>query len=201
MWRMKAGRGVIALALAMGLGGCVKTHNLDMSVPPPGLRPQIGGADEIAAKVSISDQRLDQTTIGTGHAQGNRLILVANQPLPDVIRRGIETELAAYGFGIGNGPPYLLVDIAKADSSSHSPAPFAIDVWAEVELKASVLNAEGGTIYAKTYRGVDEGKAGNIWNGLDEAKPQLEKVLAMTIHAMVEDDSMVRALFSARPRR
>lgn len=193
----------LALVAVLALGACVQTWNTNLALAPPGQRLKVSGADRVGVKVSVADGRLDKTHIGTGTGAGNSgatWLLVSRQPIEEVTAKGVEAEMVARGFRLGDGPAFLLVDIQHADclgETGGAMGPVALS--AEVVLAAQVLDASGRVLHANTYRASDQ-RRGNMFKGFAGAPVVLQEVIARAIRDMGDDDRLQQALYEAGGR-
>lgn len=190
----------LALALALVLGGCTVSRDTSLVLAEPDLRLKRGGAENVGIKVSVSDVRADKTSIGTVQNTPSQIKynLVATQPIELAVEKGVIAEFRSRGFRMADGPPFLLVDVEKADSLMNGGA---WDVRAHCSLAGKVVDADGRTLYSKTYAQSDRGKTDDDWAGFDSGPVKLQKVLAIAIRDMGDDDRLAQALFEANRRR
>lgn len=191
------------LLAGLMLTGCVRTHTTDLAMPPPEVRLQVAGAQNIGVKVSVSDARWDKTNIGFGYSAAdrrNKTPVVSNQPVELVVAQGIEAELKARGFQVAEGPAFLLVDVTVLESGATWHL-FRTDVEGRTGISAQVLDMGGRKLYARPYHRSENTSNQVAMGNWDEGKVQLEKVLAATVRDMFEDDSLIQALIDANRRR
>lgn len=189
----------LILAAILTVTGCVRTHTTDLSMAPPGVRMHQGGAGAVGLKVSVSDKRVDRTNIGTAYSGADRstkFVVVPSQAIDARIAAAIESEFAARGYRLGDGPAFLLVDIEQADSNAIWHL-MRTAVMGDARLAASVVTSDGRTLHSKAYQAREEATNSVLIGNYDEGKEQLEKVLAKMIHDMADDDQLVQALFTA----
>lgn len=190
----------LAVALALLLGGCVQNATTNLVLTAPGQRMKTAGSDTVGVKVSVSDTRIDRTSIGSARtADGSRTwILMPKQPVEEVVAKGVEAEFVARGFKT-DGSAFLLVDIRQAECQGVM-IPMGRPIHsAKVVLAAQVVDADGRTLYSQTYRGGDE-RAGNMFNSYDAARVVLQNVLVEVIREMGDDGRLAQALFEAKRR-
>lgn len=191
---------VAVVFLGLTLTACVRTHTTDLAVPPPEVRLQVAGAQNVGVKVSVSDKRRDKSNVGavwssTGDG-GNSFVVVPRQPVDQVVASGIDAELKARGFRVAEGQAYLLVDVRTTDSMTKWYL-FRSDVEGSVELAVQVLNSSGNPVYSQSYRQNGKSSIKVFVNQEDEGKAKLEEVLGTVIRSMLEDDAVIQALAQA----
>lgn len=196
-------RSSVLVMLILALGGCVRTLNTDFAVPAPGLRTGVGGAEAVGFKVSVNDIRSDKTNIGTSRNvpdSGDVFVLKPRQPVEEAVSLGIQAEFQARGFRHGNGPAFLLVDIATMDSTAIQSL-FRANLTGNVALSAQVVSEEGRVLYTNLYRRSDTAIEKLFFNTHDEGADHLAAVLGSTIRTMAEDDGLILALIAANRQR
>lgn len=184
---------LLTLAATLLLGGCTINREASLVLAEPGLRVTRAGAEAVGVKISVGDARTDKTSIGTFRRDAIKLNFVAAQPVEAVVAKGVEAELRARGFGLGEGPPYLLVDVERTDSMMNG-GPW--DVSASCAMTAKVLDGEGRPFYSKTYAQRERGEADDNWAGMESGPVKLAKLLGQAIREMGEDDQLIAALFA-----
>lgn len=194
---------VLVVAMVAGLGGCLRTYELDMEVPAPGPRTALGGAPAPAFKLSVVDARADKTRIGGGEtipATNDTIVIRSAQPTEKVVAQGIEAEFSARGLRVGDGTANLLVDIVLLDSHAVWGL-FRTDVSAQVWLAARVIDHDGRILHSRRYERSDKGTVMALIGNSGQGKERLEQVLATTIQDMAEDGALVAALVKANRQR
>ncbi len=191
-------KGWVLVVMAFALCGCVHTRTMDFAVPAPELRTTAAWGNSVGVGVSVSDKRIDRTTLGKALVNnGATYIVQPRQGLEEALTQGIKTELQTRGVRLADGPAFLLVDISKADSITRISA-FNIDVAANAEMAVQVLGADGRNYFQQTYRRYEAGK-GEIWtmDTVEQGTFRLEKIMAELIREMIEDDRLAQALVAA----
>ena len=187
----------IAPVLTLLLCGCSMTRTMDFAVPAPDPRPVSALNKVISLNVSVSDKRIDRTSIGITDGGSKHFTVIPNPNLDKSVELGVKNEVKARGITLADGPAFLLVDILKADSQTRI-VPFNVDVAVQASLSAQVMDANGRQYYQRTYERNEAGK-GEAWtmDTVEQGGFRMEKVLAELIREMFEDDQLVQALATA----
>lgn len=196
-------RMVVAMAAVLALSGCIRTYTTDLSVPPPGVRVPVAGAQAVSVKVSAVDARVDQTRIGTltsGVMKDEKHIMASDTPVADSVQKAVEAELAARGIGLGNGPAFLLVDIELLEGEGRWGY---LLTWARgaTGLKAQVLDSDGRVYFTRRYKHEGLGTYESNMSPTRGARMALDSLLSELIREMLEDDELVAALLVAGRRK
>lgn len=181
------------------LGGCTLNYDANLALSEPGLRVKRAGSELVGIKVSVGDARVDKTNIGTAWNAASKLkyVMVPAQSPQSVVAKGIEAEFQARGYRFGDGPPFLLVDVERADSLMNGGG---WDVRASCTLAAKVLDADGRTLYAHTFKREEQGATDDPWSMHNAGAVKLAKMIGQAIREMGEDEGLLAALFAAAGR-
>lgn len=191
--------GFVVLLLLL-VSGCVHTHQADFSVPLPGARAKIGGAERVSLKVSVRDVRIDKGSIGSMRAitsPNDIWVTIPNSSVEDVVGEAVKAEFQAWGFHLAeDGPAFLLVDVQEVKGSGIWYF-LRTEVQGVVVLSTQVVNGEGQTLYERNYARRESAVNKVMIGNHDEGKNQLEAVLSAVVRDMCEDDKLIQALFAA----
>lgn len=195
-------RNMLGLVMVLALGACVRDRTIEFQVPEPPHQINAGWTQAVGLDVKVSDVRHDKTRVGKatveGMSPGSETVSVkASNKLEEAVRKGVVAEFRSLGVKRFDGPVRLLVDISVADSRT-SVRPFDVSVQANAELRVQVVASDGRVLYRNSYARRDSGK-GETWTmeTIEQGAFHLQKVMAMAIQSMVEDQSFIQALITA----
>jgi uncharacterized lipoprotein YajG len=192
---------LLIVAAVVVLQACTVQHVTDLSMPPPGVRVGLVGADAVAIKVSVEDRRADKTSIGTCRKQpssGMAVTVSLSRSLDMVVRDAVEAEVTARGYRLGTGSIYFLVDItdARADVTY---LPFRNRVEGKVSLVATVMRADGRKNFERTFlRTINLNvESFAIMNSFDDGAVEVAKAMGDVIREMLDDPNVNQAIAAA----
>lgn len=193
----------LVLAAVLFLGSCAlaqTVRELPFAIPAPEARAKMPGAESVAVKVSVSDQRVDKTRIGTTTAnmfgsRGARSIVTSKEPVPDVLDRAVRAELEARGYALAEGPAFLLFDILSLDYNSNSVDRVA-EYVIEMEFDVKVMDAAGNRLHGDVFTRRESG-SWRVSTDSTSRPPSVPKVAAELIAEAVGNPQLSAALFKA----
>lgn len=192
---MKMSRFLIVAAVVV-LQACTIQHVTDISMPPPGVRVGLVGAEAVALNVSVVDRRTDKTSIGTAQnkpSSGSSVIVQLRQPLDAGVRDAVEAEFSARGYRMGDGPVFLLVDIADARADVIYML-FRTRIEGNVSLRATVVDRAGHQRFERTFQRLIRVENSVIIGSWDEGVVELQKTMGDLIRDMAEEPALTQAL-------
>lgn len=188
-----------AMALALSLSACALTvDEVDIAYKPQAQPVAVGGAENVKAKVTVSDARAsnrDRISVKKNGYGMEMAAIVSKRDVPKLVGDAIEQELKARGFVIEGGQVFVLVDINKFYNDFKTGF-FAGQAAGEVMLGAQVLNAAGKMFYSRTYPGEYVVQDIMLMGG-DNAKEAVEGAFSNAVAKMMSDQYFIQALIEA----
>lgn len=185
------------LAIAM-LNGCALTEgHVGMSYVPQAGVARVEGAEHVALKVEVLDERAVKDKVGAkknGYGMEMAPILSTND-VADVLKCAIETELNQRGFAVGSGPVAVIAELSKFYCD------FKLGFWsgtavAEATMNVQVRNPDGTIAYSKLVAG--EGIKPRIQLASEgNAQMALHAALQDAVAKLFADPSFIDALIKS----
>ena len=192
----------VVLTMVM-LNGCALTKgHVAMSYVPQADVGKIQGAEAVAVKVEVADERTIKDKVSAkknGYGMEMAPILAAND-VAEVLKGAIETELKQRGFAVGDGSVGVVAELSKFYCD------FKTGFWsgnavAEVTMNVQVKNPDGSIAFSKLVAG--EGCKNHIeLYSEGNARTALNAALHDAVFKLFEDPAFVDSLLqSGKPVR
>jgi uncharacterized lipoprotein len=191
---------MLSIIAGVSLAGCALTQGqVDISYTPSDASEttKVAGAEAIAIKVSVEDERTTKDTVGhKSNGFGMEMAPIkSNNDVPQTLQSAISTELKDRGFTIANAGVPVAVTLTKFDSR------FQTGFWsgtakAEVVMNVTVKDLNGNIVYTKLIdaEGLNEGIQ---LATPDNAQIALDRALQKAIADLFADNNFVATLEAA----
>jgi uncharacterized lipoprotein YajG len=171
--------GGVAAACLLAASGCaLTTETIHIDYPAPVSVEKIKGAEAIQVKVEVRDLRSSQSreVARKINGFGSEMAPILNdEDIPALVKRAIEAELRARGYGLEGGKVPLQIELL-AFVHRYNSGFFSGDSKAEVSLVVRVKDAQGKELYTDTFMDTFQHSAGvfgggNVKQAYEQALP------------------------------
>lgn len=190
-------KSLMTLVLACLTGCSYVPETISVKYQPTKEVLPIASAEKVSLGVQVFDNRRHSTKVGFKKGDGyvEMAAIRLDGSLPDVITKGLETELKNRGFKIGsqeNRQAMIEVEIQKF-FNDFKKGFFTDRGVSEIIFAVHVKKTNGDIIYSKTIMGLGE-KDGLWMHSGSNCRAALEEALADAIHKLLDDPSFIQAL-------
>lgn len=157
----------------------------------------IATAEKVRLGVQVFDNRRHSTKVGFKKGDGyvEMAAIRLDGSLPDVISKGLETELKNRGFKIDseeNRQAMIEVEIQKF-FNDFKKGFFTDRGVAEIIFSVHVKKGNGDIVYSKTIMGL--GERDGLWmHSGSNCRAALEEALTDAMHKLLDDQAFIQAL-------
>ena len=189
-------RRIGTLVLLGLLSGCGVGHEtVQVYYSPPTNQDVVDGAKSVSISVIGKDGRKSDrdriSTIRNGYGRPTSIVSSGNDVV-ELVRSAVERELRLLGFK--NAPGGIAVNVElRTFLITFDLHLFTADAKGEVVFDLTAIDASGGRVYSRRYRGT--GFQGGVVPLTGElSKPALQYALTNAVAEMVRDNSLRQAL-------
>ncbi|MCA1939992.1 MAG: YajG family lipoprotein [Caenispirillum bisanense] len=193
-------RALAAMGVAMTLSACALVEdNIDITYRSATPAVAVAGADAVTVRVTAEDARpsnRDKVSVKKNGYGMEMAAIRANQDVPTVVRQAVETELESRGFRLGDGPVFVLIEVARF-YADYKTGFWSADNVADIQLNVQVRDAGGQMYYGKGISGVGTVEGVMLMEG-GPVKQSIEIGLAVAIANLLKDPFFLQALMDAQ---
>ena len=188
------------LACAAALSGCaLTTDRIDLSYAQQAGVGVLVGAEDVTVNVQVEDQRQDKSKVSSKkNGFGVEMApIVANEDVAITIRRAIQQELTARGFGLGadDALVHIQADLTRF-YNDHKTGFFAGDAVADINLRVAVQSTSGEQLFAKQVAAQGIEPNTQLMTG-NNARLALNRALENGMKVLFEDQAFIAALLAS----
>ncbi len=173
------------LALALSTGCALTTAHIRIDYPTPGQVEHVRGAENIHVKVEVRDlcPAPSREVSRKINALGMRMAPIVNEEdIEALLRRSIETELAARGYRLADGRIPVLIELTGV-AHQYATGFWAGDSEATVTFTAKVKDLHGRELYAVIFSDSFKDRVQVFGGG--NVKQAYERALPGAIHKLM----------------
>jgi uncharacterized lipoprotein len=179
------------------LSGCAFTTDyIDLTYTQQSRVQKIPGANNIAVIVQVIDKRLERgnrVSSKTNAHETEFAPIIANEDVTVTIRRALESELQSRGFTIGSNASVLIIADLMKFWNKHKWDRMSIDAIADLDMRISVKNKNGTTLYYRNLYVQGFEHNNQIANG-ENARLALQDALKKGMERLFDDKAFIAAL-------
>jgi hypothetical protein len=190
---------ILWAASAMALQGCALTPDyVDLAYSSQTSADPVPGAAGGIVQVTTSEGRVSNLDKISAKKNGYGMEMApikANQPIQELVKGAVESELHKMGFQTNSSPTQVNVEINKF-YSDFKIGFFSGNAVGEVTLNCQIRNSDQRILYSRTVSGEGDTGAIMLANGTN-AKAAVEQALSAAVARLVSDPEFTRALLMA----
>ena len=182
----------IATLIIFGCG--VKDEVITINYIPDPNTQMVSGADSVAVRVSVADERRIKENVGKKGDEYSFLgAIIVQNDIADTLAKALESELQTLGFKLAEGDVEVSVEIIRFYSVFRG---FNEKAIAELIMNTQVNNVSGDIIFAEAVTGEGIKSSGAMRTG-EDAKVALEAAMKDAVSKLLTDTNFISALFKA----